>query len=140
MDILGFINSNGTLSTILGSIITALISAIVAIVIDNKKSKVDSVRTLKTELAETKQKLEELQAVVNNYRSIEKAETNIDKSTGAIYVETLPNGSKRNICGYCWESKRTKIPLTMASYYDDEDGKWVIRGICGSCNARCYDE
>ena len=146
MNILDFVNSNGTLCTIVGSIITALISAIVAIVIDNRKSKVDSVRTLKKELTETKQKLEdtqqklmETQAIVDNYKIIETTEANIDKSTGAIYVETLPDGKKRNICGYCWEGKRAKMPLTMSQYYDEDFRRYVWRGYCFSCNATCYD-
>ena len=140
MDFLDFVNSNGTLCTIVGSIITALISAIVAIVIDNKKSKVDSVRTLKKELSETKQKLVDAQAIVDNYVSIEKSEASIDKSTGAIYVETLSNGNKRNICGYCWENKRVKIPLIMDSYYSEACRQNVYYGHCASCKTDCYDE
>ena len=146
MDILGFVNSNGTLCTILGSIITALISAIVAIVIDNRKSKVDSVRTLKKELAEAKlgledarQKLVKVQAVVDNYRSIEKEESSIDKSTGAIYVETLLNGSKRNICGYCWEKERVKLPIVVDLCYDEYEKRRYYRGICEVCNASCIE-
>ena len=139
MDILGFINNNGTLCTILGSIITALIAAIVAIIIDNRKNKVDSVRKLKQELAETKQKLNEALAIVDNYRHIEESEVNIDKSTGAIYVETLPNGNKRSICGYCWEKGHTKMPLIMGSYYSEEERRKVTHGSCGACKTTCYD-
>ena len=130
---LEFINNNGVLFSGVFGLVTALATAIIAIIVDKRKAKNDTVNSLKKELAETKAELEK-------YTLIERQEELIDKSTGAIYVETLPNGSKRNICGYCWESKRSKMPLTMASYYDDDDGKWVVRGICGSCNARCYDE
>lgn len=146
MDILGFVNSNGTLCTILGSIITALIAAIVAIIIDNRKNKVDSVRTLKKELTETKNKLEiaqqelaDARSVVENYRNIEKEEANIDKTTGAIYVEILPNGNKRSICGYCWEKEHTKMPLIMGSYYSEEERRTVTHGSCGACKTTCYD-
>ena len=130
---LEFINNNGVLFSGVFGLVTALATAIIAIIVDKRKAKNDTVNSLKKELAETKAELEK-------YTLIERQEELIDKSTGAIYVETLPNGSKRNICGYCWESKRSKMPLTMASYYDDDDGKLVVRGICGSCNARCYDE
>lgn len=147
MDILGFVNSNGTLCTVLGSIFSTLITAIVAIVIDNRKSKVDSIQTLKKELAEkkqeledTRQKLAETQAVVDSYKNIEKEEANIDKSTGAIYVETLPNGNRRSICGYCWENGHKRLPLIMSNYYDDDERMYMDVGYCASCNSRCYEK
>lgn len=130
---LEFINNNGVLFSGVFGLVTALITAIVAIIVDKRKAKNDTVQHLKQELIDLKAELEK-------YTSIEKQEQNIDKSTGAIYVETLPSGSKRNICGYCWESNRTKMPLNMSNYCDEDEGKMIIRGICGACKARCYDE
>ena len=137
---LEFVNNNGTLCTIIGSVITALISAIVAIVINNKKNKLDTIANLRQENNNLKQELEKCKEDLNNYRSIETAEKNIDKTSGAIYVETLPNGNQRNICGYCWENNHTKMPLMMGSYYDEEERKMVTYGNCGHCKAHCYDE
>lgn len=137
---LDFINNNGTLCTIIGSIITALIAAIVAIVIDQKKNKLDTVSGLRKEIANLEQELEKCKEELDNYRSIENAEKNIDKSTGSIYVETMLNGQKRSICGYCWENKHTKMPLTMGSYYSDNEWRKVTYGDCGNCKVRCYDK
>ena len=146
MDLLGFVNSNGTLCTIIGSIITALISAIVAISIDNKKNKIDSIKSLKIELTETREKLEETrqklseaQKIIDNYTNIENVEKSVDKSHGAIYIETLPDGKTRSICGYCWENNRAKMPLMMSEYYDDDLCSYITRGYCFSCKANCYE-
>ena len=137
---LEFINNNGTLCTIIGSIITALISAMVAMVINYRKNKVDTIYNLRKEIVTMENKLAEYEAIINKYKSIEFAEKTIDKSNGAIYIEKLANEKTRFICGYCWESSRTKMPLTMDSYYDEEERKLVRYGTCGSCKARCYDE
>lgn len=130
---LDFINNNGVLFSGIFSIIAALITAIVAIIKDNKKNKQDTIKSLRKELDETKEKLA-------TYTSIEQQEKNIDKTTGSIYVETMPDGKKRNICGYCWENNHTKIPLVMNSYYSEEEYRTVFYGNCGVCKAACYDE
>ena len=130
---LEFINNNGVLFSGIFGLVTALLTAIIAIIIDKRKAKNDTEKSLKKELVEIRAELEK-------YTSVERQEERIDKTTGAIYVETLPNGNKRNICGYCWEAKRTKMPLNMDSYYSEDERKMVIRGICGSCRTTCYDE
>ena len=137
---LDFINNNGTLCTIIGSIITALIAAIVAIVIDQKKNRLDTVTSLRKEISSLKQELEQCRETLNNYKSIEKAEESISKITGSIYLETMPNGYQRHICGYCWENNHTKMPLTIASYYSENERRQVTCGDCGNCKTRCYDK
>ena len=137
---LNFINNNGTLCTIIGSIITALIAAIVAIVIDHRKNKVDTICNLRKEITDMENKLAEYEKIINEYKSIELAEKAIDKSNGAVYIEKLSNDKTRFICGYCWESSRTKMPLRMASYYDEEDRELVEYGICGNYQAHCHYE
>ena len=130
---LQFINENGVLFSGIFAIIAALISALVAIIIDNRKNKKDSIAAMRKELEKTKAELEA-------YTSIAEQEKYIDKSTGSIYVETLPNGKTRKICGYCWENNHTKMPLITDSYYDEEERKRVVYGKCGSCKASCYEE
>lgn len=129
---LDFINNNGVLFSGIFGLVTALVTAIIAILVDKRKAKNDTVKSLKKELAETKAELEK-------YTTIEKMEQNIDKSMGAIYTETMSNGNKRNICGYCWEQKHVKIPLVMEEYYSENEHRTVLCGRCASCNANCYD-
>lgn len=137
---LKFINDNGVLFSGVFSIITALIAAIVAIIIDNKKSKQDTIRNLKKELKETNQELQQCRAIVDCYNSIENAEKNIDKSNGAIYVETLPDGKKRNICGYCWENKHIKSPLRTEVSFSTTFQQTRRSGYCALCKTKCYDD
>ena len=136
MDILEFINGNGVLcSGIFGlftTIVSILATALVRNAIEKKKAQKDTVAKLQKELHEVKKELEK-------YTSIEAQEQTIDKTTGSIYVETLPNGTKRNICGYCWENHHTKMPLIMGSYDSEEEHRKVTYGNCGSCKATCYD-
>ena len=136
---LEFVNSNGTFFTILGSIFTALISAIVAVLIDRRKYKADSIKDLREELSKTKQELDECKDIINEYKNIENQEKNIDKRTGAIYSELLPDGSKRDICGYCWEKERIKIPLAVEIQYDEYLHREYFNGYCYSCNTHCFE-
>ena len=140
MKMLEFINNNGTLCTIIGSIITALITAMVAIIVEHKRRKIDTISNLRKEIADLKQELKQCKESLNEYKNIENQEKHIDKSTGAIYVETMPNGNKRHICGYCWENSHTKMPLMMGSYYSEDERRTVVYGDCGNCKAHCYDQ
>ena len=130
---LKFINDNGVLFSGIFGIITALITAMIAIIVDKRKSKNDTINSLRKELEKTKEELE-------IYTSITEQERCIDKSTGSIYIETLPDLKTRKICGYCWENKRAKMPLIMGSYYNEEEHKTVVYGKCGSCKSSCYEE
>ncbi len=77
---------------------------------------------------------------LNKYIIIEEQEKSIEKKTGSIYVEILLDGSKRNICGYCWERERVKMPLVIGQYYSEEERRVVKYGTCGNCKASCYDQ
>ena len=133
MKVLEFINNNGVLFSFIFGIISFLFSTIITSVVEKRKQRNDTVKSLQRELEETKAELEK-------YTSVENQEKNIDKTHAALYIETLPDGQKRNICGYCWESKRAKMPLMMEKYYSEESHRYVSRGYCFSCNANCYDE
>ena len=130
---LQFINDNGVLFSGVFAVVTALITAITSMIVNNRRSKQENMRKLQEQLEEERKKL-------NKYIGIEEQEKFIEKKTGSIYVEILPDGSKRNICGYCWERERVKMPLIMGKYYSEEERRVVEHGSCGNCKATCYDQ
>ena len=134
---LEFINNNGVLFSGIFGIITALITAVVAIIIDNKKSKQDTIRVLKKELGEAKQELDKCRKRLSEYESFEKSEANIDKTDASIYKEKLPNGGTRNICGFCWEKEHIKIPLNVDICYEEYTKQYYYDGFCNSCKSHC---
>ena len=131
---LKFINENGVLCTAIFSAFFGIVGFLVKTMIGNRKNKKDVISSLKKELEDVKRELEKYTSVEQQEKTIEK------KQSGAIYVETLPNGTKRNICGYCWEKNHNKMPLMMNSYYSEDERKLVVMGNCGCCKATCYDE
>lgn len=135
---LEFINNNGVLFSGLFSVFTALIAAIVALIIDSRKSKRDSVKSLKTEIAELKENLLKTQTELSQYKNIEELEKNIDKSDGTIYIEHLKNGDCREICAYCWETKHVKIPLISTETVSDHTYERYRAAKCQSCGGKCY--
>ena len=70
---LEFINNNGILFSGIFSVIVALISAVVSLVKDNKASKLETIRSLKKELEETKKELTAVQNELAEARSLENA-------------------------------------------------------------------
>ena len=124
---LQFINENGVLFS--GIFLSALVSAYN----DKKKSKSNTIKELKERLEKTENDLKK-------YTIIENQEKNIDKTRGAIYVETLSDGSKREICAYCWEKSRIKIPLISKSFYDEDMKitRWIYS--CGNCGSEFLEE
>ena len=74
-------------------------------------------------------------------KRIEKAEENIDKSTGSIYYEKLPNENRRAICGFCWEREHIKIPIAPESEYNRYTGENEYLATCEVCRKHCtYSE
>ena len=76
--------------------------------------------------------------IIKEYKNIENQEKNIDKRTGAIYSELMPDGTKRDICGYCWEKERIKIPVSVDIKYDEYLHPYYD-GYCYSCKTHCYE-
>lgn len=132
---LEFINNNGVLFSGIFSIICVLITIMVSVVRDNKNNKIETIRSLKKELSEKTEELNKVKKELEDTVSIERAEKNIDKRKGSIYVETLPNGGKRAICGFCWENKHKKIPITVEISYGS-DSKYYY-GRCNNCGNGC---
>ena len=141
---LEFINSNGVLFSGVFGIIATLITSIFAIIIDNKKSKQDTIRVLKKELNVTKKELDDCKAEIDKYKKtidqyekFQKDENNIDKTEASIYKETLPNGRIRNICGFCWEKEHIKIPINIEKYYEEYTRHYYYDGYCNACKSHC---
>ncbi len=136
---LDFINNNGVLFSGIFSIGGVLITVIVTLIIENKKSKIESVKTLKKELVSTKQELEKCKAAISEYERVKNDESNIDKRKGGIYTETLSNGTTRDICGFCWEKDHVKLPLVVDTCYDECEKQSYYDGYCQSCKSHCRE-
>lgn len=136
---LEFINNNGILFSGIFSVIVALISAVVSLVKDNKASKLETIRSLKKELEETKKELTAVQNELAEARSLENAEKNIDKTHGHIYHEKFPDGTSRTICGFCWEKDHIKIPIVVDLCYEEYNRQSYYDGYCNSCKAHCIE-
>ena len=137
--LLEVINSNGVIVGAFATIIGAAITAIVTLIIESKKDKRDTIKGLNEKLNGMESELHECRKTIERYENLEHDEENIDKSVGSIYVESLKNGKKRNICGYCWEKDRVKIPLSVDISFEEYTKNYYYEGICGSCKARCIE-
>ena len=104
---------------------------------DAKKNKIETIRSLKKELSEKTEELNKVKKELEDTVSIERAEKNIDKRKGSIYVETLPNGGKRAICGFCWENEHKKIPITVDKYHTETMAYYY--GQCSNCGNGCNE-
>ena len=132
--VLAFINKNGILS----SLVSSIFSFWGSLYIERRKEKREDIKAAKTQYENLKRELAECKAKLEEYQSIEKAEDRIDKSLGTIYQEHMPDGSTRNICGYCWEKEHIKIPLIPRTYTSVLEGgtsKWYE---CRNCKAKHY--
>lgn len=143
---LEFINNNGVFFSGIFSIITAIIAATVAIIIDNRKSKYDTIRALKEdnrdlrlENKRIKEKLENAKKEIKQFVNKENSEIDIIKNHGSIYTEKLPNGNTREICGYCWEREHIKIPINVNIMYDEYTKQYYYDGYCYNCKIHCTE-
>ena len=136
---LEFINNNPILATgifgILAAIISSLITAISALHIEKKKLERSNVSKLEDQIETITLKLKSTEEELLKYTRIEDIEKSIDKSKGAVYVETLANGSSRCICGYCWETKHLKIPINVT-----RDATYGLSGFCENCKTECSEK
>lgn len=134
---LELINSNGVLFSGVFGIISALIAAAVALWIDSRKTKRESVKNLKSELAEMKKELQIAQGKLSEYQDVEKQESRIDKSDGEIYREKFPDGSSREICAFCWELKHITIPLLPENRESEYTHERYRVAKCPVCESMC---
>lgn len=136
---LEFINNNGVLFSGIFSIIVVLISALVSVVRDHRKSKLDTVKSLRKELDKTREELNKTKSELISARSIEEAEKSIDKTHGSIYYEKFVNGGERTICGFCWEKEHIKIPIVVDMCYEEYTKQTYYDGYCNSCKSHCIE-
>lgn len=136
---LDFINSNGVLFSGIFTIIGVLITAVITFFRENKKSRADTVKSLRKELENTKNELEKAQEKIADMQSVENAEKNIDKAHGSVYYEKLADGKSRAICGFCWEKERIKIPIVVYENYFEYSNEAYYGGFCSSCKNNCID-
>ena len=88
-------------------------------------------------LKELNNEVEALGEELKRYKLLETNEESIDKSRGTIYVESLRNGGKREICGYCWEKDHIKIPVISSLEYDERTGGEEYWASCQNCKKSC---
>lgn len=143
---LQFIKDNAVLCTGVFSIVAALISALVTLIVNRNTEKSKTITELKTDLKEAKKELQEAQDKLHKaeqelkeFQSIENAEQNIDKGHGSIYKEKMPDGSTRDICAYCWEREHKKIPINTELVYNDF-GPTYYGARCRVCDKYCEEE
>lgn len=129
--LLGFINENGILFSGVFGLLAAIISPLVANVIQSHNDLKATIKALEKELEKAKVEIE-------RYKSLECAEENIHKGTGSIYYESVPNGN-RSICGFCWETKRVKIPITVRTDVDLDTREHYRVGYCSVCKSHCTE-
>lgn len=136
---LEFINNNGVLFSGIFSLISICITTVISIIRDYSKYRNKTIHLLEEKLAEKAEVIEKLKDELNNARSIEFAEKNIDKTHGAIYKELLENGEQRDICGYCWEKDHIKIPLEVSTRYNEYTNEEYYDGFCKMCKTHCIE-
>ena len=125
---LKFVNENGILFTGIISVITALIAAFATHIVEGKREKKESIKVLQEEVARLKSDLK-------RFEDQEAADRAVDKSDGSLYVESLPNGKSRVICGFCWEENHFKTPIVPEWYYGHQEQYEVCK--CPICERYC---
>lgn len=134
---LEFINNNEVLFSGLFGLLCALIAAAVTVIANFQKSKRESLKSLRAELATAKKEISELQEKLHQYQNIETLEEKIDKTDGEIYKEYLSNGDTREICACCWESKHIRVPLLPKEVEEEDTHERYRRAWCQVCGACC---
>ena len=136
---LEFINNNGVLFSGIFSIIVALISVLVAVLRDNKNSKIDTIKSLRKELEEARSHICNLNNELTSLKSLEDREKNIDKSHESIYYEKLSQGGSRAICGFCWEKEHVTIPIVPELSTDEYTKQQYLYAKCNVCKSSCIE-
>jgi hypothetical protein len=119
-----------------GTIIVAIFGAggwlgfVIKLVLDNRKDKKATIKSLQNELDAERVKNRELS-------SIAKKEKLIDKSRGSVYIETVGEEKTREICGFCWEKEHVTVPVIIESDWDDYRKETYYGGKCQACKSFC---
>ena len=121
-------NSSAIITGVCG-IIGIIISSITSVFVTKKKCQSDGNSSLQ---AENKRLQEEL----NQLKDIKAIDKSLDKTHGSIYYETMEDGYKRSLCGFCWEQSHKRIPLKTQNSFT-HPGRLI--GFCQVCKANCND-
>lgn len=121
-------NSSAIITGVCG-IIGIIISSITSVIVTKKKCQNDG----NSSLQEENKRLQEELKLLKDVDAIDKT---LDKTHGSIYYETMPNGSRRSLCGYCWEQSHKRIPLKTHNSYNRPHS---LSGFCQVCKAHCND-
>ena len=140
---LEFINNNPILTSglfgLITAIVSALITALVTLKIEKKKSEQSKEAKLEEKINDLTLKLNSTNEQLSKYTNIENLEKNIEKGKGAIYTERFENGSKRHICGYCWEREHLKIPINVHLRCSEYTYEQWLSGTCHNCHVDCIE-
>lgn len=138
-----WINENAVffaaIGSLIGIVIGALITSKTSLKIEHKKGLDKVLERLEHENEKLLEKNTSLNEQLSKLESIEEKEKYIDKSLGSAYIENFSNGTSREICGFCWETKRQSIPITTSINYDSEPDGFHY-GLCRVCREHCCRE
>ena len=122
-------HSDAIITGILG-VVGAIITAIASVYVTKRKVQGEENKSLQLENKKLQEELSQLKDIT----AIDNA---LDKTHGSIYYETMFDGSKRSLCGFCWELSHKRIPLkTQNSYIHPQR----LVGHCEVCKATCNDK
>ena len=110
-------------------IIGIIISSVTSVCVTKRKVQGEDTKSLQLES-------KKLQEELNQLKDITAIDSALDKSHGSIYYETMPNGSRRSLCGFCWEQSHKKIPLKTNN---SSNRPRSLIGFCEVCKATCND-
>lgn len=119
-------NSSAIITGVCG-IIGIIISSITSVVVTKKKCQSDGNSSLQTEN-------KRLQEELNQLKDITAIDNALDKTHGSIYYETMLDGSRRSLCGFCWEQSHKRIPLKT---HNSSNRPRSLIGYCEVCKATC---
>ena len=123
------IANSGIIITGIFGIIGSIIASITSIYVTKKKCQSDKNSFLQSEN-------ERMQKELNRLKDINSIDNTLDKTHGSIYYETMSNGSRRSLCGYCWEQSHKRIPLKT---FNSSNYPRSLIGYCEVCKATCND-
>lgn len=121
-------HSDAIITGIFG-IVGIIITSITSIYVTKRKIQGEEKKSLQLEN-------KKLQDELNRFKDITAIDNALDKTHGSIYYETMSNGSKRSLCGYCWENSSKRIPLKT---HHSSNYPHSLVGYCAVCKATCND-
>ena len=110
-------------------IVGIIITSVTSVYVTKRKVQGENTKSLQLENQKLQEELKQL-------KDIDVIDKSLDKTHGSIYYETMPNGSRRSLCGYCWEQSHKRIPLKT---HTSSNRPHSLIGFCEVCKATCND-